>query len=91
MTISANKTGLSLGIFLAIIHTIWSIIISTGYGQDIFDWIFSIHMLENQSIMVLDFDWMSMLMLIGFTFVIGYVLGAIFALVWNLFYKDNYY
>ncbi len=79
-----KQVGLSLGIFSALIHSIWALIVAFGYGQVLMDWILSMHSMTA----VLVVSGMTLgraLGLIAVTFVCGYVFGWLFAAIWNQF------
>jgi hypothetical protein len=70
------------GLLLALMHLGWAILVASGYAQMLYDWILSLHMLSIP-ITVLPFNLVMAVELIIVTFIIGYVMGWIIALVWN--------
>jgi hypothetical protein len=85
--ISKVKTGLSLGIFIAVLHLIWAIAIAIGIAQPVIAWILSMHMLQNYLI-VTSFSIVHTLILVVMTFISGFIFGWLFALFWNMFHKE---
>ncbi|MFH0814635.1 MAG: hypothetical protein V1902_00880 [Candidatus Falkowbacteria bacterium] len=82
-----NSVGLTLGLFVALIHLFWAILVAANIAKPLVDWSLSMHMLQlDYSILVFDFG--KSAMLIVMTFVCGYVCGWVFSAIWNLFRKD---
>lgn len=82
MPLNANKVGLVWGTGLAVFHLIWSILVITGIGQifmDIVLWMHMIHMPMTIGPFVLS----ASLSLVVFTFIVGYCMGYVVALIWN--------
>jgi hypothetical protein len=80
-----NQTGLIVGIFLAIVHLIWAILVwvMPAVLQRFLNWIFELHALEpiwKLTTMTI----MNAILLVIMTFVIGYIAGCLFACVWNM-------
>lgn len=77
-----NKMGMFFGTLLALMHLGWALLVASGFAQAVYNWILSLHMLSIP-ITVLAFDPLMAVELIIVTFIIGYVMGWIIALVWN--------
>lgn len=88
MILDKNKTGLVVGLFLAAIHLIWSlgVLAVRDPMQNFLDWIFAIHALQPIWV-ITSFSFMNMIWLLIVTFVIGYILGWIFAIIANYIHK----
>ncbi len=86
--LSKAKTGLVLGLFMAVVHTVWAILIAIGVAQRLLDWITGVHMLDNPYV-VLDFSLGVAIGLVIVTFVVGYVFGWVFAALWNSLRKSS--
>ncbi len=80
--LSTQKTGLALGLFMAIVHAAWQALVWVGSAQAYVSWIMNLHSLK-MNITVTAFNPTTAISLIIATFVIGYVFGWVFALVWN--------
>lgn len=78
----SNKTGLALGALMSLAHLVWAVVVALGIAQGYMDWIYSIHFLNNPFI-VGTFDITTATILVVVTGVVGYILGFIFALIWN--------
>ncbi len=88
--IDKNKTGLALGLFFAIVHAIWalSVALMPNTLQSFLDWIFNLHSLEPVWILI-SFNLLNSLFLIGVTFVSGYLFGWVFAWAHELIHKKR--
>lgn len=86
MKLKAGPTALVVGIFVALMHAVWMLMIFAGIAQWYLNWIFGLHLITNP-FKVLPFSLMSAIWLIVFTFVVGYVMGWVFAWIWNRLHK----
>ena len=86
--LSKAKTGLTLGLFLAVVHAVWAVLVALGAAQGLLDRVTGMHMLDNPYI-VLDFSLGAAIGLLVLTFVIGYVLGWVLAALWNSLRKSS--
>ncbi len=71
-----------VGLFTGGIHLLWSLMVMLGWGQTYLDWIFGLHFLNNP-FTVAAFNMSSAVVLVVFTFIVGYLLGWIFTWIWN--------
>ncbi len=83
--LNINKAGLVLGSLLGLLHACWSLLIAIGWAQPLIDFIFRVHMIE-PVFTVSSFDFGTAATLVVVTFVIGYVVGSLFAYLWNRFH-----
>lgn len=81
-TFEANKVGLAFGGVLGLWHLVWSILVAVGWAQPLFDWILHLHMMQ-LPVKVLPFVLSTAVTLVVVTSLIGYVVGYVFATVWN--------
>ena len=80
--INANKLGLVLGILGAVLHFFWILLVASGFAKQFMDYGLSLHfMTDVYSIGVFNIG--TALTLLVSTFVSGYILGWIFAEIWN--------
>lgn len=80
--LSTQKTGLALGLFLAIVHAAWQALVWFGSAQAFVNWMSKLHSLRvNETVTA--FNASTAVTLIIVAFAIGYVFGWVFALVWN--------
>src|SRR5258708_5390353 len=77
-----NKVGLAFGSFVGFVHLIWSVLIALGWAQPWMDFVYRMHSLNNP-FTVAPFDLVRSGELVVITFVVGYVVGFIFATIWN--------
>ena len=81
--INANKLGLVLGIFFALVHFLWILLVVSGFAKQFLDYALSLHFMgEVYSIGAFNIGIAAMLLI--FTFVSGYILGFVFAWIWNV-------
>ncbi len=85
-SINKNKTGLLFAIMIGGLHLLWSILVLTGFAQPLVNFIFKLHMI-NSFITVANFNLGLSVILVVLTAVIGYIVGNIFAIVWNYLHK----
>ena len=86
MELNPSKVALTLGVLLGGWHLVWSVLVALGLSQPLLDFIFSMHMLANPY-QVTGFDVTKAGILVVITFMVGYVVGYIFANVWNKVHK----
>jgi hypothetical protein len=80
--LSVAKVGLSFGIVVALWHAIWATMVATGVAGPLLDFILRLHSIE-VNITVAPFDLVTALTLVSITFVVGFLYGAAFAMIWN--------
>lgn len=75
-----NKVGLSLGIFLAIVHAFWALMVAVMPGtlQSFLDWVFLLHSIVPVWVLT-PFSFVNSILLVIVTFVLGYIFGWVFA------------
>ena len=83
--INPIKAGLALGAVMALIHASWALIVAVGLAQRLVDIIFWLHFVQPLYI-ILPFDIVTALMLVGLAAISGFVVGLIFAMFWNRFH-----
>mgnify|MGYP001592060498 CR=1 FL=1 len=80
--LNKNKIGLTLGLFMGLMHAVWAVMVSMGLGQKMLDMVYRVHFLNNPFV-VSPFIATRAVKLIVFTALMGYVVGFVFAFVWN--------
>ncbi len=80
--LNKNKVGLTLAIFLAAMHAVWAFAVALGFGQKFFDFVLPMHFLNNVY-SVMQFNASTASMLVVMAFVTGYIMGWLFAALWN--------
>jgi hypothetical protein len=84
---SVCKAGLVLGIVLGGWHLCWSILVVLGWAQPVIDFVFWMHFIK--PIYVIEpFEIARAVILIIATSGIGFVIGSVFALAWNVLHKS---
>ena len=79
-----SKVGLALGAMFAVLHAVWSAAVALVPGplQKFLDWVFALHHIKPMY-SLLPFNLMNAVILVILTFVVGYVVGFVFATIWN--------
>lgn len=86
MKLDPLKTGLGLGTLAVTVHLIWVLMVLVGLAQWYMDWIFSLHFLNNP-FNVHTFDFMTALTLLIVAGGVGFIVGWVFAYIWNYLQK----
>ena len=81
-----RKMGLVLGSFAALMHLAWVVLIAFGWAQPLMDFVYKMHSLNNP-FTVMQFDFMRAIGLIVIAFIMGNIVGNVFAMVWNKIHK----
>lgn len=81
-----NKVGLTLGALGAILHLVWSVLVMSGLGQIVSDWLLRLHAIRASEV-IGPMSFTTMITLLIVVFVGWYILGWIFAWLWNAFNK----
>ena len=84
MTIDPWRTGLVFGLFLALFHAAWALLVAMDLAQPLMDFIFWAHFIT-PPYHIEPFAWARAAILVGFVFLVGLALGVIGALLWNRF------
>lgn len=77
-----SKVGLVAGALLGGWHFVWSILVATGLGQSLYDFILWAHMIH-LNVVIGPFNLTASVTLISMTAIFGYVIGYTGAWVWN--------
>lgn len=67
---------------MAAFHFLWSVLVALGFAQFAIDWIFRLHFIQ-PPYTVGPFSLALAIGLIVMTFIVGYVFGWAFGVVWN--------
>lgn len=88
MKLSTNKIGLAVGLFFAVLHALWSLFIAVipGQVQAYLDWATGLHAIQ-PFITITQFNLLNAVVLVIMTFVVGYIIGFVYAWCHNMFYK----
>ena len=82
------RLGMVFGSVLALFHAFWAALVAAGIAQAILDFVFWAHFI-NPPYRVVAFDWSRAMVLVGFTFAVGLVSGAVGGLLWNRFARSG--
>ncbi len=86
MNFNKNRMGLTLGSLFSLSHLLWVIIVALGFGQKILDSAHSYHFVGGDH-PVESFTFLTALLGVIFAFICGYIVGWLFACIWNYFKK----
>jgi hypothetical protein len=84
--INQKKFSLTIGLFAAVMHAIWAVVVALGFGQWWIDFATSMHFMSSQTI-VMAFDLGRAIGLVVLAFIMGYIVSSIFAKIWNKFHN----
>ena len=84
--LNKNKVGLIFGCFMGLFHLFWSLMVLLGVAQAFYDFVFWLHMISLPW-KVTGFTLTQCVSLIAVTFAVGYIMGYVFAWLWNKFHK----
>lgn len=84
--INAGKAGLVLGAVFGGWHLCWSVLVALGWAQPAINFVFWMHFIK--PIYVIEpFEFVRAVILIVVTGGVGFVIGWVFALIWNALHK----
>ncbi|HXX44872.1 MAG TPA: hypothetical protein VEJ38_09090 [Candidatus Acidoferrales bacterium] len=84
--LNANKTGLVLGALLGGWHFIWAILVALGWAQAVLNFVLWMHFIQPIYV-VRAFNIGTAAVLVAVTAVFGYVIGYVFATLWNRIHR----
>jgi hypothetical protein len=86
--ISPIKAGLVLGAVIGLWHLTWSLLVASGWAQPFIDFVFWIHFIKPVYV-VEPFNLGTATILVAVTAAMGFVIGCVFAVLWNWFHKRS--
>lgn len=86
--LNPNNIGLFVGGLTGFFHGVWSLLVMVGFAQPVLDFIFWLHFLSNP-VQVSMFEFTRAIMLVVFTFALGYVVGWMGAYLWNMMHHSK--
>ena len=87
-TIGVNSAGLALGCLFGGVHLLWVLLVASGFAQPVMDFVFSLHFIRPVYV-IEGFNAARAAGLVGLTGVLGYAMGAAFALLWNRLHRAS--
>jgi len=84
--LNPTKTGLALGKLLGGVHLVWAVLIALGWAQALVNFSMWAHMVS-VPVVVQTFDISAAITVIFFATIIGYILGFVFAKIWNWLHR----
>ncbi len=86
---NSNKVGLVFAILLGGWHLVWSILVATGLGQALYDFILWAHMIH-LAVTIGPFDLTASITLIVVTTIVGYIVGYVASWLWNTMHRQKF-
>ena len=86
MKANPMKTGFTVGALICAWHILWSLFVLLGWAQPVLNFLFWAHMIRPIYI-VAGFQPAAAGTLIAITFVSGFLLGWVGALIWNALHR----
>ncbi|WP_309660927.1 hypothetical protein [Sphingomonas sp.] len=80
--LNPSKAAISVGAVFAVWHLMWVTLVAIGIAKAVMDFVLKLHFIQFNFTLA-PFTISTAAMLVGLTFVIGALLGLVFALVWN--------
>ena len=80
--LNKNQVGLVVGVFAALMHLVWALLVAIGLGQTVVDWVLPLHFIDMLAT-ILTFSLVNAVILIVMAFIGGYIIGWVFAALWN--------
>ncbi len=82
MKLNITKTALAFGLLSGLWHAGWSFLVFMGLAQKLLDAVYRVHFMNNP-ITVSGFSMIRAGKLVVLAFMMAYVVGWVFALLWN--------
>lgn len=86
--INKMKAGVVLGSLYGLWHLTWSLLVAFGIAQAVINWIFRLHFIQ-PPYTITAFNVVTAVTLIVVTSAIGFVMGWLFAAIWNWLHSDE--
>ena len=83
-----STAGVVVGSLIGLWHLIWTVLVAVGLAQVVINWIFRLHFIQ-PPYTVTAFNLGTAVTLIVVTSVIGFVVGWLFAAIWNWLYSHE--
>jgi hypothetical protein len=77
------RVGLIFALFLALCHTMWALLVAAGWAQPVIDFLFWAHFTQ-PPYTIAPFSLGIALILVTVVSAIGFILGYIFAVIWDM-------
>ncbi|HEY4500698.1 MAG TPA: DUF5676 family membrane protein [Candidatus Paceibacterota bacterium] len=84
--LNPNKTGIALGALVGGLHLVWSVLVALGWAQALVNFSQWAHMVSIP-VVIQPFNLSAAVTVIVVAAIVGYVIGSIFARIWNHAHK----
>ena len=88
MRIDPVRAGLIVGLFLALFHAFWALLVALGWAQPLMNFAFWAHFIT-PPYHIEPFEWARAAILVGFVFIMGAVMGMLAAFLWNALAREG--
>lgn len=85
-SVGVNKVGLSGALLFGGVHVAWALLVASGLAQTVLNFVFWLHFIRSDWV-VESFELGRSAGLVAMTSVIGYAVGAIFAVIWTSLHR----
>jgi hypothetical protein len=80
--INGKRLGLTLGSFAAFLHLVWVVLVALKWAQPLSDFVHRMHFMNN-TMTLMPFELGRGILLIVIAFIMGNIIGNLFAYFWN--------
>jgi hypothetical protein len=80
--LSPTKAGTAVGAVFGLWHLMWVGLVAGGWAKPVMDFVLRLHFIDIQYALA-PFALATATMLVVITFAIGFLIGAVFSLIWN--------
>lgn len=84
--LNCTRVGLTVGVFAGALHALWAVAVALGVGDNVMSAIMPLHFID-MACKVLPFNFLTAVLLIIAATAGGYLMGWLFAALWNAFGK----
>ena len=88
MRIDPVRAGLIVGLFLALFHAFWALLVALGWAQPLMNFVFWAHFIT-PPYRIEPFEWARAAILVGFVFIVGAVMCMLAAFLWNALAREG--
>jgi hypothetical protein len=84
--INLHKAGLTFGALIGSWHLLWALMVTLGFAQPIINFVLWMHFIKPLYV-ISPFNIGTAIALVAITSLVGYAMGLIFAIIWNLLHR----
>lgn len=80
--LNINRVGQTMSAFVGLVHLLWVTVVGMGFAGAKLNFFLGMHFLS-VPFTVLNFSWTGGLILVILSMIGGYIIGSVFAFIWN--------